>query len=168
MSRPKMTNTEKELARFFRNVIKESRANLKSKGAIASKDLYRSLKSKVKENPNSISAEVMAEDYWKFINYGVKGVKSGKSLKNYRYTNKKPPVRFLRTWLKYKIGTYRPRQLNSMAFRVQNTIYQRGIKPTEFFTKPFEEEFKKLPDDLVEAYGLDVDDFLNFVFKDGK
>ena len=29
-----------------------------------------------------------------------------------------------------------------------------------FFTKPFEREFAKLDQDLVEAFGLDIDEFL--------
>ena len=161
-----LMNVEEELNRFFKKVIRESRKNLRSKGAIASKDLYKSLKSSVTENPNSIEASLSMEDYGKFINYGVKGVKSGKSLAGYRYTNKKPPVKFLKTWLKQKRGRFRERSLDSRAFMVQNIVYQRGIKPTEFFSKPFEEAFKTLPDELIEAYGLDLDNFLEFVFND--
>ena len=166
MSKIPLINVENELNQFFKDVIRKSRKNLKAKDAIASKDLYRSLKSTVKENPNSIEASLNMEDYGTFINYGVKGTKSGKSLKNYKYTNKKPPLRFIKTSLKQKRGRFRERSLNSMAFMVQNVVYQRGIKPTEFYSKPFEEEFKKLPQELIEAYALDVDDFLEFLFKD--
>jgi len=52
------------------------------------------------------------------------------------------------------------------AFAIQNAIYRKGIKPTEFYSKPFERAFKTLPEDLVEAYGLDVDDFITFVIKE--
>jgi len=31
-----------------------------------------------------------------------------------------------------------------------------------FFTKPFERAFRKLPDQVIEAYGLDVEEFLKF------
>jgi hypothetical protein len=31
-----------------------------------------------------------------------------------------------------------------------------------FFTKPFEAAFKRLPDDLIEKFGLDIEDFLKF------
>ena len=159
-------NIEKELERFFKEVIKESRKNLKSGGHNASGDLSRSLNYNIKENPNSIEADFLMEDYGDFIDKGVKGVKEGKSLKNYKYTTKKPPVKFLRTWLKRKTGKFRSKDLNSRAFAVQNIIYQRGIKPTEFFSKPFEKAFKTLPDELVEAYGLDVEQFMEFVLKD--
>lgn len=159
-------NIEKELERFFKEVIKESRSNLKKTNSNASGDLSRSLNYKIKENPNSIEADFLMEDYGDFIDKGVKGTKEGKSLANYKYTTKKPPVKFLRTWLKRKTGKFRSKDLNSRAFAVQNIIYQRGIKPTEFFSKPFEEAFKTLPDELIEAYGLDVDKFIEFVIKD--
>jgi hypothetical protein len=35
-------------------------------------------------------------------------------------------------------------------------VYMNGIKPSLFFTKPFEKAFKQLPDTLVEAFGLDA------------
>jgi hypothetical protein len=41
-------------------------------------------------------------------------------------------------------------------------IYARGIKPSLFFTKPFEAAFRKLPDELIQAYGLDVEEFLQY------
>ena len=34
-----------------------------------------------------------------------------------------------------------------------------------FFTKPFEQAFKKLPTELKEKFGLDVEDFLAYSLK---
>ena len=157
-------NVEKELKDFLNEVKKQARKNLRSGGHIASKDLYNNMKVEVKEMPNSISASLNMEDYAEFMNFGVKGKESGKSLKAYRYTNKKPPLRFIRTWLKQKRGRFRERSLTSQAFRVQDIIYKKGIKPTEFYSKPFERAFNELPSELIEAFGLDVDDFLEFIF----
>lgn len=159
-------NLEKELERFFKELIKESRANLKKGNHKASGDLINKMDYSIKESKNSFEADFLMENYGEFLNYGVKGVKEGKSLKGYKYTNKKPPVKFLKTWLKQKTGKFRSRDLNSRAFAVQNIIYQRGIKPTEFFSKPFEKLFATLPEELVEAYALDVDDFIEFVIKE--
>lgn len=36
----------------------------------------------------------------------------------------------------------------------------RYIKPTYFFQKPFDEEYANLEDDVIEQFGLDIDDFL--------
>lgn len=160
--------TEEVLNDFFDKLIREARKNLKKDGSIASKNLYRSLKKDVQVSLNSFAASLSAADYWKFINWGVKGIKSGKSLKGYRYTRKKPPLRFMRTWIKQKSGVFRSRDLRSQSFAVQNTVYQKGIKPTEFISKPFEILFRRLPDELIEAYGLDVEEFLKFTLEDGK
>tara|TARA_R110001632_G_scaffold61870_2_gene149014 strand:- start:1846 stop:2361 length:516 start_codon:yes stop_codon:yes gene_type:complete len=166
-------NLEAELKRFFKEVIKESRKNLKDGGNIASKNLYNNMDYDVKVMPNSISADLLMPismgdkiSYAEFLNYGVKGATSGKSLKDYKYTDKKPPLNKIRTWIKLKTGKFRARDLNSRAFAVQNIIYNRGIKPTEFFSKPFEKAFKTLPEELVEAYALDVEDFMEFVLKE--
>lgn len=163
-------NVEKELDKFFKSVIKQSKQNLVSGGHNASKTLYRGMDYDVKVSKNSIDADFLMPKtqgssipYAEFLNYGVKGVKSGKSLKGYKYTNKKPPVRFIRTWLKQKTGKFRSRDLTKKAYAIQNTIYQKGVKPTEFFSKPFEKEFNKLPDAIIEAYGLDLDNFMEFV-----
>ncbi len=162
----KYVNTEAELERFFKAVIKQSRTRLTKGKHNASKDLYNSLDYEVKVAKNSLAASFSMEDYGDFIDKGVKGVKSGKSLAGYKYTTKKPPLKFIKTWLKRKSGKFRSRGLNNLAFRVQNTIYLKGIKPTEFYSKPFENEFKKLPNEIIEAYGLDLEDFIKFVLKD--
>lgn len=163
MAQLEYINVTKELERFFKEVIKQSRSNLTKGNNNASKDLYNSLDYDINIGKNSIDADFLMEDYGDFIDKGVKGTESGRSLANYKYTTKKPPVKFLRTWLKRKTKKFRSRDLTARAFMVQNVIYKRGIKPTEFFSKPFEREFKKLPDEIVEAYGLDVEDFMNFV-----
>jgi len=58
---------------------------------------------------------------------------------------------------KFAKGNYK-----SVAYIVAGNIYNRGIKPSLFFTKPFENSFKNLPDELIERFGLDIDDFLDF------
>ena len=167
----KTVNLEAELERFAEEVIKKSKANLKRLNKKASGDLQNKMDYEINVSENSFSLgigypENQGGKYAKFVNYGVKGTKSGKSLKNYKYTTKKPPMRFLRTWLKQKSGRFRSRNLTSDAFKVQNIIYQRGIKPTEFYSKPFEKAFQTLPQELIEAYALDVEDFIKFVLKE--
>ena len=50
----------------------------------------------------------------------------------------------------------------SMSYIISKSIFEKGIKPSLFFTKPFEKAFERLPNELIEAYGLDVEDFLAF------
>ncbi len=49
----------------------------------------------------------------------------------------------------------------SLKFLIARSIYMTGIKPSLFFTKPFEAAFKNLPDDLIESYGFEVEDLFN-------
>lgn len=162
----KHINVKKEFDRFFKSVITKSRQNLKALGKNASGDLSKSLDYRFQENKNSIEADFLMEDYGDFVDKGVKGTVSGKSLAGYRYRDKKPPVRFLRTWAKRKTGRFRERNADQRAFAIQNAIFIRGLTPTEFYSKPFEQEFRKLPDEIVEAYGLDVEQFMDFVLND--
>ena len=46
------------------------------------------------------------------------------------------------------------------AFLITRSIYHKGIKPSRFFSKPFDEAFKELPDEILEAYGQDLNKFL--------
>jgi hypothetical protein len=40
---------------------------------------------------------------------------------------------------------------------ITRSIWNKGIKPTEFFSKPFEAAYKNLPGELVETYGLEAE-----------
>ena len=45
----------------------------------------------------------------------------------------------------------------STAFLIARSIYQKGTKASLFFTKPFEAAFKRLPDELIEAYSIGLE-----------
>jgi len=46
------------------------------------------------------------------------------------------------------------------AFLIRNSIWNKGLETTNFFSRPFELAFKKLPDELIEVYGLEVERLL--------
>jgi hypothetical protein len=48
----------------------------------------------------------------------------------------------------------------SLTFLISRSIYQHGIKPSLFFTKPFEKAFDRLPNEVLEQFGLDIDEFI--------
>ena len=78
----------------------------------------------------------------------VGGIEKWAKRKNVRFRDKKG---------RFKKGTYK-----SLAYVIANNIYNRGIKPSLFFTKPFEKAFKDLPQDIVKAYALDVEELIKF------
>jgi hypothetical protein len=55
-----------------------------------------------------------------------------------------------------------------MAFIIGRSIHSKGIKTSNFLTSPFNDEFKKLPKELIEAYGLDMRDLLKTSLKNNK
>jgi hypothetical protein len=155
-----MLETEKELKKFRDYVIKESRSNLTRLKKNSSKKLYDSLKGEYKLMANSFSLYFSMEDYGQFQDKGVNGKKKQYGAP-YSYTNKMPPPSKLDKWIvrkgmapKDKQGKFISRK--SLQFLIARSIYFNGIKPSLFFTKPFEAAFKRLPSDLVVKYGLDA------------
>jgi hypothetical protein len=50
-------------------------------------------------------------------------------------------------------------------FAIARSIFEKGIKPSLFFTKPFEAAYKNLPDELIDKYGLDVIELFDSIMK---
>jgi hypothetical protein len=172
-------NIQELLNDFRDNVIREAKSNLASglnrKYPIqASGQLSKSLGSYVKESKNSIQISFEMEEYGIYQDRGVQGKNSGRSLDNYKYTNKMPPPKAFDKWVirkglapRNKKGQFKGRSISSVGFRksitflIARSIYSKGIKPSLFFTKPFEKYFKKLPNELIEKYGLDIENLFN-------
>jgi len=171
------TQTEKVLKEFAESVFAQARTNLAKQNV--TNDLSNSFKSTIKENPNSITLAMEMAEHGFYQDEGIKGKKSSSKAPNSRFKFGKSGVKgsgvlrnAIERWVKsrriqfrnYKTGrfmTYKQTARTAAYF-----IYNRGIKPSKFMTKALEKEFKTLPDELVEAYGLDIDKFLEFAFKD--
>jgi hypothetical protein len=156
-----LSNVKDELNRFAKYVISQSRANLTRGKKNSSKELYNSLDSEVKVSANSFSLSFLMAEYGVFQDKGVSGVKKKYNTK-YAYTTKMPPPSKMDKWIvkkgiapRDKDGKFISRK--SLQFMIARSIFNNGIKPSLFFTKPFEKAFKGLNKDLVEAYKLDVE-----------
>ena len=162
------TEVQKELERFRDYVISQSRRNLSRLKKNSSKRLYESIKGDVKAMPNSISIQFTMEDYGIFQDAGVSGVKK-KYNTPYSYKSKggknglkgMPPPKAFDKWIvrkglspRTKGGQFKNRK--SLSFAIARSVFMNGIKPSLFFTKPFEAAYKRLPEELVEKYGLDA------------
>ncbi len=151
---------QKELERFRDYVVSQSKRNLSRLKKNSSKKLYNSIKGNVKAMPNSISIQFTMEDYGVFQDAGVSGTKK-KYNTPYSYKSKMPPAKAFDKWIVRKGiaprksgGQFASRK--SLAFLIARSVYRNGIKPSLFFTKPFEAAYKRLPEELVEKYGLDA------------
>ena len=120
------------------------------------------------------------EDYGKFQDLGVKGKSSSSKAPNSPFkfgsgTGQKGGLtRGIESWVTSRRFQFKDRTTGNFlsyketAFLITRSIYQKGIKPKQFFTRPFEIAFAKLPDELVEAYGLDLELFLKQTIKNGE
>lgn len=151
---------------FGRRVQQQARANLTRGNHKASGELYKATKYELSVSPNSFTLRFDMPEYWQYQDQGVSGTQK-KYNTPFKYTTKKPPAKVFEGWAKQK--GIKPRDKNgrfrsyrSFGFAVANSIFRRGIKPTKFFSKPFENEFEKLPSELVEAYSLEINNLLKF------
>jgi hypothetical protein len=156
---------QKALEKFRDHVVSVSKRNLTNSKKNSSKKLYNSIKGNVKAMPNSFSMEFTMEDYGVFQDAGVSGTKK-KYNTPYSYKSKMPPVKAFDKWIVRKGlaprksgGQFTSRK--SLAFLIARSVFRNGIKPSLFFTKPFEAAYKNLPQELVEAYGLDAIELFN-------
>lgn len=173
-----LDNLEKELKNFAKYVVTKSRMNLRSSGKNSSGVLSKSLDSEVKVSKNSFQLEFLMEEYGIFQDKGVKGKSSSSKAPNspFRFgtgTGRKGGLtEGINKWVQRKRFQFRDRKsgkflsYKSTAFLISRSIYQKGIAPSMFFTKPFEKAFKGLSKDLLEPFKLDIENFMNNTIKD--
>ena len=172
-------NIQELLNDFRDNVIREAKSNLSSRTDTG--NLKKSLKSYVKESKNSIQISFEMDEYGFYQDEGVRGKDPSKVSPNAKIKGQQAPnsqykfgsgksnktfadfQRKMAAWAQRKNVRFRDAKgrfakggYNSMGYIIAKNIYNRGLKPTLFFTKPFEKYFKQLPDELVDKYDLDL------------
>lgn len=161
-----MDNTKKALEKFGKYLVKESRKNLTRKKKNVTNSLYDSLDYQVKAMPNSFEFDFLMEEYGEWVDKG-------------RRAGKNPPFSPLRKWvedrrIQFRDNRGRFQTYDQTAWAVVKSIGKKGIEPSNFYTRPFNLGFQKLPNEVAEAYALDVEEFLDFTidklneqYKDG-
>jgi len=161
-----MDNTKKALENFGKYLVKESRKNLTRKKKNVTNSLYDSLDYQVKAMPNSFEFDFLMEEYGEWVDKG-------------RRAGKNPPFSPLRKWvqdrrIQFRDNRGRFQTYDQTAWAVVKSIGKKGIEPSNFYSRPFNLGFQKLPNEVAEAYALDVEEFLEFTidklneqYKDG-
>lgn len=164
--------TKAVLNGFGESVIAKAQKNLDARGINASKDLRnRKMKFVAKVMPNSIDLRFFLGEYGQGIDQGVGGTSGTYSDSPFRFKKEKPSgemVSNIVQWANDKGITLKgnnSRQVSFSAFRMATYILRNGIRPTNFFSDAYEEHFKKIPNDIAEAFGLDVDRFFELIFQ---
>lgn len=168
--------TKQALELFAKAIVLKAKTNLKTKsptpGAknqMSSGKLEASIGHALNVSKNSFSLEFYMEDYGPFIDQGVKGSKSTypeSKFSPFKYSGSKKmiPTKSLDQWtIKKGIaprvnGKFADRK--SLKYVIAKSIYEKGIRASKFFTRPFEDEFENIDKEVQEAFGLDLNDFL--------
>jgi hypothetical protein len=159
-------NTKKVLDKFGKYLVKESRKNLTRKKKNVTNSLYESLDYDLKAMPNSFEFDFLMNEYGEWVD---KGRKAGKN----------PPFSPLRKWVEDRRIQFRSNKgkfqtYDQTAWAIVKSIGKKGIPASNFYSRPFQLGYQKLPNEIVEAYALDVEEFLDFTidklneqYKDG-
>ena len=166
-----LNNVKDSLNKFAKYVVQQSRTNLTKGKKNVSKSLYNSIDYDLTVSPNSFSLSFIMDEYGMYQDKGVSGTEK-KYNTPFKYTNKMPPIKPLADWAKFKNirlrdakGKFAKGNYKTIGFLISRSIYRKGIKPSLFFTKPFERSFKNLPDEVVKAFALEIEDLLDFTTK---
>jgi len=164
-------NVDEVVNKYGKYVVQQSRSNL-TRDKKGGGNLYNSVSYKIAKSQDDFLIEFLMEDYGAFVDKGVKGKTStypetSAALSPFQYgsgTGKKGGLtKGIRGWLQKKRFQFRDKQgrfmsYESMNYLISRSIYNKGLKANLFFTKPFEAGLKRLPDELIKGFALDIED----------
>jgi len=164
-------NVDEVVNKYGKYVVQQSKSNL-TKDKKGGGDLYNSVSYKIEKSQDDFLLEFLMQDYGAFVDRGVKGKTStypetSAALSKFQYGSGTGPkgglTKGIRKWLQKKRFQFRDKKgrfmsYESMTFLISRSIYNKGLKANLFFTKPFEAGLKRLPDDLIKGFALDIED----------
>ena len=179
-----MLEVDKTIKKFRDYVIQQSRSNLTKSRHNNTKNLYNSIKGEVVTDKGFSIVGFSMDDYGMFVDKGVKGKTSSLKAPNSPFkfgsgTGKKGGLtEGIKKWVRQRGFQFRSKEegskgrflsYDSTAYLITRSIFHKGIKPSLFFTKPFEAGYKKYIDvDLLKAFGQDVETMVDYNLKDIK
>jgi len=147
-------NTKRALDKFGKYLVKQSRSNLSKKKKNVTNKLYDSLDYSIRSSNVSFEFDFLMEAYGEWVD---KGRKAGKN----------PPFSAIRKWvedrrIQFRSNKGRFQTYDQTAWAVVKKIGRDGIEASNFYSRPFQLGYNRLPNELVEAYALDVEEFIEF------
>ena len=173
-------NIDIELKKFKDYVIQQSRSNLTKGRHNFTKSLYNSIKGDSKAYPKSYLLSFSMDEHGYYQDQGVRGKNSNIKAPNspFKFGTGKGKKGGLTTgikkWVRAKRFQFKNRETgkfmsyDSTALLIARSIYNKGLKPTLFFTKPFNNAFKRLPEEMVKGLSMDVDRLFKYSLKQPK
>ena len=169
-----------ELEKFGKYVVQQSKSNLSKKKHRDTSNLYNGIKYEVTKEKDSTTLSFdfgSANDYWQFVDKGVKGKTSSFKAPNSPFkfgtgTGKSGGLtKGINGWVARKRFQFQDKKTKQFlsykatAFLIIRSIWNKGLETTNFFTKPFEQAFQRVPDAIYEAYALEVEEQLKVRLK---
>jgi hypothetical protein len=162
-----LTGVKKVLGEFAKKVVEDAQKNLDKGGRFgqynATFNLRQSIDpSQVREEGNGYTVEITMADYWKYVNEGVLGKKSGLKAQGspFQYGKNAPiPTRAgIEKWMQFKsIVPEDGGSRQGLAYVIRRSIINTGTPRTLFFDKALPESLMKaLTEDVAEAFGKSI------------
>ena len=168
-----LINTENIISQFCSKLIEKARANLNKEGKRAKGTLFNQMSYDIEKTEDNIKGVISfgsAEDYWIFVDQGVKGAGGFKGSGRMRgqgsdFAFKKggkiPPLNAIIQWTKAKGIRGRDKKGRfitdkSLGFLISRSIYQRGLQRTRIISKPYEEMQRDFAEDIQQAVTEDM------------
>jgi hypothetical protein len=166
------THLEEVLNKYAKYVVQQAKSNLTKAGKGAGK-LYESIEYTLETESEIFLLDFLMENYGIYVDEGVRGanpslINAGVQkapMSRFSYKSKMPPMQVLANWAKAKNirfrnakGQYAKGSNRSMGFALQRSIFAQGIKPSYFFSKPFNKGLYDLSETMLEAFALDIED----------
>lgn len=178
----KLQELNKMFNDFGKYMVQQSKKNL-TKDKKGGGPLYNSITYEVDDKDKSkIVFTFSMQDYGEFQDKGVKGKDPQKISPNAKIKGQQAPnspYRFgsgtssgtmdsfitkVSAWAQMKNirfrdpkGRYAKGNYRSLGYVIATNIYNRGLKPSFFYTKPFNKAFENLPDQLFESFAVDIE-----------
>lgn len=173
-----LRETQATIKRFRDYVVSQAKSNLTKGGKNVTKSLYNSIKGEIVTEDRYTIVGFIMDEHGAYQDQGVKGAKSSARAPN-------SPFRFgtgtgreggmsegIGKWVERKRIQFRNKNTGqflsykSTAYIIARSIFNKGLKPSLFFTKPFEKGYKKYIDiDLIKAFSIDVDTIVDYNLK---
>jgi hypothetical protein len=174
----KLNNLKTALDNFGDKVIADAKANLSASGKVDTGKLQSSLiNNGAIFYKQSIELGISMSYYGAFVEKGVRGAggvrkmtskfnRSNNKGKMWKQKGKDSPFSFkegVKPSVKHFIDWSSKRGLNP--FAVRESVYRQGIAPTPFLSDAVQKNINSLPQQIGEAFALDVQSTVNFIIK---
>ena len=152
------------VTKWLEGVVKLAKQNLANANAIASNSLAQSITVEpITLTDSSFVVAIKANDYWKFVDLGVKGAVSSSRAPNspFQYRDKRPPIRPIQEWIAFKSipleGRDKQAANRSFAINIANKIRREGLRATNFMSNAATKEMVDvLTENIAEVLGKSI------------